>query len=110
MSKGANRLRSSIRLTFATAAVLQALFAGREYGFDIAAATGLRRGTVYPILRRLEEAGMVASHWEDADPAHDEGRPPRKYYRLTGAGIELAGAADERFPAAALTIAVHTGR
>jgi len=94
-------------MTYATATVLQALDGGREYGFDIAAATGLRRGTIYPILRRLEEARMVASQWEDADPAHDEGRPPRKYYRLTKAGAQLAVDADERFPAAALTIAAH---
>lgn len=99
---------SSIRLTFATAAVLQALYAGREYGFDIAAVTGLRRGTVYPILRRLEDCGMLAGHWEDADPAHEEGRPPRRYYRLTRAGNELAVKAGERFPAAALTIAAHS--
>lgn len=101
-------MSASIRLTFATAAVLQALQAGREYGFDIAAATGLRRGTVYPILRRLEESRMVTGHWEDADPAHEEGRPPRKYYRLTRDGDELAVRAGERFPAAALTIAAHT--
>lgn len=96
-----------VRMTYATATVLQALDGGREYGFDIATATGLRRGTIYPILRRLEEAGMVSSKWEDADPAHDEGRPARKYYRLTREGTQLAAAAGERFPAAALTIAAH---
>lgn len=101
-------MSSSVRMTYATAAVLQALDLGREYGFDIAAATGLRRGTIYPILRRLEAAGMVASEWEDADPAHEEGRPPRKYYRLTEAGGQLAATAGSRFPAAALTIAART--
>jgi PadR family transcriptional regulator PadR len=101
-------MSSRVRMTYSTAAVLQALDAGREYGFDIAAVTGLRRGTIYPILRRLEEAGMVGSQWEDPDPAHEEGRPARKYYTLTKAGDELTAEAGTRFPAAALTIAAHS--
>lgn len=91
-------MRFPIRMTYATAAVLTALAAGLEYGFDIAAATGLRRGTVYPILRRLEEAGMVTGRWEAHETSRQEGRPPRRYYQLTAAGDAMADAANERFP------------
>lgn len=90
-----------VRMTYATAAVLAALAAGIEYGFDIAAATGLRRGTVYPILRRLEEVDMVEGRWEAHEASRQEGRPPRRYYELTSAGDAMAEAAVERFPAIA---------
>lgn len=81
------------RMTYPTAAVLQALAEGFAYGFDIAHATGLRRGTVYPILRRLERAGLLASRWEAPAAHRDQGRPPRKYYRLrSNAGSEVARA------------------
>lgn len=38
-------------------------------------------GTVYPLLARLDKAGLVATRWVEA-----AGGPPRKYYRLTPAG------------------------
>ena len=38
-------------------------------------------GTVYPLLARLDKAGLVATRWVEA-----AGGPPRKYYRLTRAG------------------------
>lgn len=89
---------ATVRLTYPTALVLLALRAGVRYGFDIIDESGLRSGTVYPILRRLEEAGLVRSEWEAAAPARREGRPPRRYYRLTGAGALSAGEAHARFP------------
>ena len=52
------------RLTRPTALVLIALARGLRHGFDVLDATGLESGTVYPILRRLEDAGLVRSHWE----------------------------------------------
>jgi DNA-binding PadR family transcriptional regulator len=50
---------SSIRLTYPTAIVLLAVTRGFRHGFDIIDASGLKSGTVYPILRRLEEAGST---------------------------------------------------
>lgn len=41
--------------------------------------------TLYPLLRRLERQGLVASEWVTDDPR------PRKYYRTTDAGTEIAG-------------------
>ena len=67
-------------------AVLLALSDGVAYGFDIMDATGLASGTVYPILARLESRGLAESHWEDPQAHRAEGRPARKYYRITGAG------------------------
>lgn len=57
----------------------------RTYGYEVLQATGLRPGSLYPILVRLEEDGWVRSRWEDTDPSA-AGRPRRRYYRLTAAG------------------------
>jgi DNA-binding PadR family transcriptional regulator len=58
-------------------------------GADIMKAAGLSSGTLYPILIRLEKAGMLESHWETARP-EDLGRPRRRFYRLTSSGAEFA--------------------
>ena len=57
------------------------------YGYDIAQRTGLKSGTLYPILTRLAERGYLATSWETEPP---EGRPRRHLYRLTGAGATRA--------------------
>ncbi len=87
-----------MRLTLPTATVLTALVHGHRHGFEILDVTGLRAGTVYPILRRLEENGLVVSSWEDAAAARAEGRPARRNYRLTGEGLRVAAEAEERHP------------
>lgn len=78
-----------MRLTTPTKLVLLAIGSGARYGFDIIDATGLPSGTVYPILRRLEHAGLLRSRWEAARLARAEQRPPRRYYQLAGAGATL---------------------
>jgi PadR family transcriptional regulator PadR len=88
----------SVRLTRTTALVLLALARGTRHGFDLLDATGLPSGTVYPILRRLEAAGLVKSRWEAVGIARDEGRPPRRYYQLTGAGADALQEALARHP------------
>jgi DNA-binding PadR family transcriptional regulator len=82
-------------MTIPTQLVLQALLAesGRElYGLEIGELAGLRSGTVHPILARFEGAGWLQSRWEDIDP-QVEGRPARRYYRLTAEGAPAAQAA-----------------
>jgi DNA-binding PadR family transcriptional regulator len=79
--------------------VLQALDAGCRHGFEIIEAVGVRSGTVYPVLRRLEEQGLVKSRWEPVREARDAGRPPRRYYELTRAADSLLERAREAFPA-----------
>lgn len=78
-----------VRMTQVTALILHALGAGHRYGFDVMDATGLASGTVYPALRRLEEARLLRGRWEEAPAAHRGGRPQRRFYELTRAG-ELA--------------------
>jgi DNA-binding PadR family transcriptional regulator len=88
-----------VRLTHTTALVIASLARGARHGFDVLDDTGLPSGTVYPILRRLEAAGLVKSRWEAVQVARDEGRPPRRYYQLTAAGADALEEALERFPA-----------
>ena len=76
------------RMTIPTQLVLQTLLADPErelYGLELGEQAGLRSGTVHPILARLEGYGWLASRWEDVDPSA-EGRPPRRYYKLTDVG------------------------
>jgi PadR family transcriptional regulator PadR len=88
-----NGKRSGPRMTIPTQLVLRALLAdpSRElYGLQICEQAGLPSGTIHPILARLErEHGWVISRWEDITP-RDEGRPRRRYYRLTEDGAERA--------------------
>ena len=71
---------------------------GVRHGFDILDVTGLQSGTAYPILRRLEDGGLMRSRWEAVERARAEGRPPRRYYELTGAGAEALQEALARHP------------
>jgi PadR family transcriptional regulator PadR len=65
--------------------------AASRYGLDLCDTTGLPSGTIYPILARLEQYGWVESDWEDPEAHISEGRPRRRYYRLTRDGAEFAG-------------------
>lgn len=60
-----------------------------HYGFDLTRRTGLKSGSLYPILARMEAGGLVTSSWEEVDPAA-EGRPRRRYYQLTEDGAQTA--------------------
>jgi DNA-binding PadR family transcriptional regulator len=84
-------------LSFTVAVILQALDNGYQYGFDIMDVTGLPSGTVYPALRRLEDAGFVESKWEKHTIAQQEQRPPRKYYEMTKEGKEALTEAVKRY-------------
>lgn len=68
------------------AIILSALAAGSRYGLEVIDRTGLSSGTVYPALRRMEASGLVEGAWEEENRAHGEGRPARRYYRLTAEG------------------------
>jgi PadR family transcriptional regulator PadR len=85
-----------------TLLVLAALCAEpREWlhGYGIARDTGLKSGSLYPILIRLADRGLVEARWEEGQPA---GRPRRHLYRLTPEGLASAAAlADAPAPAAA---------
>jgi DNA-binding PadR family transcriptional regulator len=74
------------RLSVTSVSVLRAIADGFEYGFDVIDRTGLPSGTVYPALSRLERDGYARSAWEDEQRAFREGRPARRYYRITAPG------------------------
>lgn len=83
------------RMTLSLQLVLQVLLESRErelYGLEIGTAAGLASGTIHPLLARLEGLDWVESRWEDIDP-RAQGRPARRYYRLTAVGVERASAA-----------------
>jgi PadR family transcriptional regulator, regulatory protein PadR len=61
--------------------------AAPRYGYELMKAARLPSGTLYPLLARLERQRVVASAWETPEA---EGQRPRKYYRLTGAGVRAA--------------------
>jgi PadR family transcriptional regulator, regulatory protein PadR len=81
------------RFSAQTLSVLAALCAepaGWRHGYGIAKDTGLKSGSLYPILIRLAERGLVEARWEEEQPA---GRPRRHLYRLTSGGLARAKAA-----------------
>ena len=63
-----------------------------RHGYDLLKETGLFSGTLYPLLMRMTDQGLVEAEWRE--PAQ-RGRPARHAYRLTNAGLALAQAADE---------------
>jgi PadR family transcriptional regulator, regulatory protein PadR len=84
-------------LSYAAATILNAVSNGYLYGFDIVDMTGMPSGTVYPALRRLEEAGYLTSKWEKERVAHAELRPRRKYYEMTRTGRDVLAEAIRRY-------------
>lgn len=86
------------KLSHTAAVILQAVESGFAYGFSIMEATGLPSGTVYPAVRRLERDRLIASRWEKQSIADAEGRPPRKYYKVTGEGKATLATARKRYP------------
>ena len=72
--------------------VLAALSQLREpqYGYSLRQALAeqgmlVEEGTLYPLLRRLEAQGLLASEWRIEDG------PPRRYYTLSAEGKKLYG-------------------
>ena len=61
----------------------------QHYGYDLMKAAKLPSGTLYPMLARLQQDGLVDSEWE-AQREDAGGRPARKYYRLTAEGLRVA--------------------
>ena len=105
--------RAGPRMTLTTQLVLRVLLADpaqERYGLQICAEAGLPSGTIHPILARLEhEYGWLTSRWEDIKP-QDEGRPRRRYYRLTEDGAERArlALAQARTPVSAMELRVRS--
>ena len=61
-----------------------------RHGYDLIKETGLASGTLYPLLMRMTDQGLVEAEWREPEQL---GRPARHVYRLTAAGMALAFAA-----------------
>lgn len=72
----------------AVLAVLAAEPTRWRHGYELGQQVGLKAGSLYPILMRLADRGLLESSWETDPP---QGRPARHLYRLTGAGVRVAG-------------------
>ena len=58
-----------------------------RHGYELAKQTGLKSGTLYPLLMRLSDQGLLDARWTESD---QPGKPPRHLYRPTAAGLALA--------------------
>src|SRR4029079_7537896 len=75
-----------------TVKVLEALAADPSvwrYGYELGSEVRIRSGSLYPILVRLCDRGLLEATWEESPPV---GRPPRHLYRLTAGGLEHVAA------------------
>ena len=81
--------------TVAVLAELAATPSQWRHGYGIARDTGLKSGTLYPVLIRLANRGLVEACWEDEQPA---GLPRRHLYRLTPDGLATAAEVLARAP------------
>lgn len=96
---GTSLVRNELRLLL-TAADLQITGEDCFHGYDLArhlagsddGSAIMSQPTLYRALRRLEERGALSSEWESLEEAAAGGREgrPRRYYRLTATGVELA--------------------
>ncbi len=74
-----------------TVKVLRALAADParwRYGYDLGTEVHLKSGSLYPILVRLADRGLLETSWEPGEGSS----PPRHLYRLTGAGRDFVAA------------------
>lgn len=81
-----------VRMSRQTIALFKAFLAQPRdwrYGYDLSRETGLKSGTLYPILMRLAKRGWLHTRWTEPE---ELGRPPRHMYRLTPDGLRAARA------------------
>ena len=58
-----------------------------QYGYDLSRETGIKSGTLYPLLMRLKDQRLLEA---EGRQSLEPGRPPRHAYRLTSTGTALA--------------------
>jgi DNA-binding PadR family transcriptional regulator len=101
------RFRRPSAQTIAVLLTLAETPAAWRYGYELGRQVGLKAGSMYPILMRLADRGLLETAWE-TEPS--PGRPPRHLYRLTGAGLDLAAACAKNDPANVTTPTPPRGR
>ena len=60
-----------------------------QYGYELSKQTGLKSGTLYPLLIRLSDQGLLQSKWQEPERP---GKPARHAYKLTAGGLAFARA------------------
>lgn len=87
----AESIQTQLRKGVLELCVLTLLSRGDAYGYEIAsklmADVGMGEGTIYPLMRRMQEDGLVSTYLVETS-----GGPPRKYYRLTDGGRKTLAA------------------
>lgn len=58
-----------------------------QYGYELSKQTGLKSGTLYPLLMRLSDQRLLRSKWQEPERP---GKPPRHAYKLTPNGLAFA--------------------
>jgi DNA-binding PadR family transcriptional regulator len=58
-----------------------------QYGYELSKQTNLKSGTLYPLLIRLSDQGLLESQWREPERL---GKPPRHAYKLTPSGLAFA--------------------
>jgi X-X-X-Leu-X-X-Gly heptad repeat protein len=92
----------NLRMSPQTVLVLDAFLVQADdwkYGYDLSRITGLKSGTLYPILMRMAERGLLETQWETGEP----GKPPRHMYRFTPDGLRFARASGSAQAASGLS-------
>ena len=94
---GVPRPRKPSPQTLSVLTALAAEPARWRYGYDLGVQLKLKSGSLYPILVRLADRGLLDSSWEPGPP----GKPPRHLYRLSAQGLAEAASAPAPAPATA---------
>lgn len=79
------------RSTLAVAEVMLSNPSGRYYGYDLQRVTGVRAGTLYPLLVRWLNRGLLTDAWQDPQDMGARQHLPRRYYTLTDKGRAKLG-------------------
>jgi PadR family transcriptional regulator PadR len=58
-----------------------------QYGYELSKQSGLKSGTLYPLLIRLSDQGLLEARWQEPERP---GKPPRHAYKLTPEGAAFA--------------------
>jgi DNA-binding PadR family transcriptional regulator len=101
------RKRKCSNQTLSILSALQVQPRAWRHGYDLSQATSLKAGTLYPILMRLSDRGLLESKWQESGQA---GRPPRHLYRLTAKGWSYVQEQLDELATARVDVRLQGGR
>jgi PadR family transcriptional regulator PadR len=81
---------------------------GRHWGYDLSKKSGVKPGSLYPILQRMLDENWLSAGWQDPNEAAT-GRPRRRYYKLTAEGLAQLGGLAEGIKLEPLPQSAHAG-